>query len=833
MTEQRKTTSPPIVANIPAELMEVTQWVVWRFEWRKDKWTKVPFTPHTTSKARSNAASSWRSFKSAYSCYLERPDFFDGIGFMFSKDDPYVGGDRDHSLDLEGIPPTYAEISPSGEGVKFIARATGEYGRKTARGELYSKGRFFTLTGNVIPGHAQITACQAAVEAFHASLGGTEKETREGTAGSGSRAARAASIPDEEWQAGRDQLRSNINSLLARLRASSVSKKVGVETQLHYLLREDYRGFHIRWPGAGLVRGDGSIDESQIRAVFSNSIRMRGFTFPEYVALMSHFFAEEALAKWGTKQAWREEMACLWLRGRTPRQGEAEAPAAPPVARGRAGSHADLLDRAYAVLQSYRAGASAILTIADLAKGLGVHRRTAITAIADLVAKKRITSQKHGQHGGLIIHFSDVIYKTSDVIYSGNKNGHSPDTNNGNGHHTNGTQSAGGKTIDHISDVIYSDNDRGLPSSPGAEETTDAENSQSAEAEETPNTSDVIYSKEDSSKSAIADAESGTPNPLAERENEAPLYIYITSTVYLPGSTITSEKHSLADAVSLAFDELSKSKTNDETGEVKRWPVTAQRVEAEETPNTSDVIYSKEDSSKSAIADAESGTPNPLAERENEAPLYIYITSTVYLPGSTITSEKHSLADAVSLAFDELSKSKTNDETGEVKRWPVTAQRVEGFIQEEYPGKWPPAAIRYWVGKIRKRRKSQPFDELRAMKRDAIEKKAAALRKRIAKAEEKAITAEMPELREWYAKEAKRLVGQQSLLAWELGKRDQVDEARIEKDGYSQGEQAEMLELVERAIEQKPLARKALKEETRAILSSPVPGLIERLKARQ
>jgi primase-polymerase (primpol)-like protein len=44
------------------------------------------------------------------------------------------------------LPPTYAEISPSGNGIKFIARASGEYGRKTARGEIYSRRRFFMTT---------------------------------------------------------------------------------------------------------------------------------------------------------------------------------------------------------------------------------------------------------------------------------------------------------------------------------------------------------------------------------------------------------------------------------------------------------------------------------------------------------------------------------------------------------------------------------------------------------------------------------------------------------------------------------------------------------------
>src|SRR5215470_4156709 len=94
----RPIASAPIVANIPAELAERPQWVVWRYELRSRKddscyWTKVPYTPYTLDKAASNRPASWRSFRAAVACYQERPDYFDGIGYVFLADDPYVGGD--------------------------------------------------------------------------------------------------------------------------------------------------------------------------------------------------------------------------------------------------------------------------------------------------------------------------------------------------------------------------------------------------------------------------------------------------------------------------------------------------------------------------------------------------------------------------------------------------------------------------------------------------------------------------------------------------------------------------------------------------------------------
>jgi primase-polymerase (primpol)-like protein len=197
----------PNVDTIPAELIARVQLVCWWYEQDKNgKWTKPLIIPGTKSNASHSNKKHWRSFTEAYTAYMQSPTsaggIYDGIGYVFSKDDPYVGGDIDNSLDMERVPLTCAEISPSGNGIKFIAKGTIAKGRKTAKGELYSKQRFFTITGNVLPGHETITECQEAVEAFAASLG-TPKTLKNGTAGSGSRAELAAQIPEADWEAGR------------------------------------------------------------------------------------------------------------------------------------------------------------------------------------------------------------------------------------------------------------------------------------------------------------------------------------------------------------------------------------------------------------------------------------------------------------------------------------------------------------------------------------------------------------------------------------------------------------------------------------------------------
>ena len=70
--------------RIPAELRAVRQWVLWRLERPKDKWTKVPYQIGGR-KAASTRPETWDTFAAVVAEY-ER-GMYDGIGFVLSADE--------------------------------------------------------------------------------------------------------------------------------------------------------------------------------------------------------------------------------------------------------------------------------------------------------------------------------------------------------------------------------------------------------------------------------------------------------------------------------------------------------------------------------------------------------------------------------------------------------------------------------------------------------------------------------------------------------------------------------------------------------------------------
>jgi len=142
---------------------ELAQWINWRYEEREGKLTKVPICPHTGELAAVNRPVTWGTYKEAVRAAKENRH--NGVGFVFTAEDPYAGIDIDECRDpetgeieawaqeiIEELN-SYTEISPSGIGVHILVGAQLPPGRnRKGRIEFYDRGRYFTVTGRHLAG---------------------------------------------------------------------------------------------------------------------------------------------------------------------------------------------------------------------------------------------------------------------------------------------------------------------------------------------------------------------------------------------------------------------------------------------------------------------------------------------------------------------------------------------------------------------------------------------------------------------------------------------------------------------------------------------------------
>ena len=172
--------------GIPQELKALRQWVAW---WSvagqgvpvalpnsrptrplepRPKPHKLPINAATGGLAMANNPGTWTTYEQAARA-VERFGVT-GVGFVFAPEGPYTGIDLDDCRHPETgeIAPwarrilddlaSYTEVSPSGRGVKLIVRATlpGGRGRRkkleSGEIEMYSRDRYFTITGQRVPG---------------------------------------------------------------------------------------------------------------------------------------------------------------------------------------------------------------------------------------------------------------------------------------------------------------------------------------------------------------------------------------------------------------------------------------------------------------------------------------------------------------------------------------------------------------------------------------------------------------------------------------------------------------------------------------------------------
>ena len=119
------------VYQAPGELRTTDQFVCWREESRDGNVTKVPYSVHG-GRASSTNPKTWAPFDEAVAVSAR----YDGIGFVFTEDDPFAGIDIDKCRNVETgeIDPwarkivaafdSYTEASPSGTGLHIFVKAT-------------------------------------------------------------------------------------------------------------------------------------------------------------------------------------------------------------------------------------------------------------------------------------------------------------------------------------------------------------------------------------------------------------------------------------------------------------------------------------------------------------------------------------------------------------------------------------------------------------------------------------------------------------------------------------------------------------------------------------
>ena len=152
------------VDSLPAELVALDRWVLWRPRQRNGKTTKVPYQAANPDREASTTDSrTWMTFTTAFEASRTT-----GLGMGVVLGNGLLGIDLDDCINGEGLHReaqriveecgSYAERSPSGTGVHVysFAELNGHGNRGTGpwdgNFEIYDRGRFLTVTGNQLDG---------------------------------------------------------------------------------------------------------------------------------------------------------------------------------------------------------------------------------------------------------------------------------------------------------------------------------------------------------------------------------------------------------------------------------------------------------------------------------------------------------------------------------------------------------------------------------------------------------------------------------------------------------------------------------------------------------
>ncbi len=170
-----------IQGDPPWLMRQMPNWIAWGWFYRGNDKFKMPFDCKTRKAANSSDSSTWCTYAEARAAVM-RVRRFEGLGFVFGH------GCRMFGIDLDGCIidgkvadwatkiikqfPTYAEISPSGGGIKLygigekpsnsrcMRKINSTHPSKDPAIEVYGFGRYFCFTGQQYGNIREVYDCQ-------------------------------------------------------------------------------------------------------------------------------------------------------------------------------------------------------------------------------------------------------------------------------------------------------------------------------------------------------------------------------------------------------------------------------------------------------------------------------------------------------------------------------------------------------------------------------------------------------------------------------------------------------------------------------------------------
>ncbi len=175
--------------QIPAELLRLDHWIPWQWRWHvgRGEWAKVPLRlsrtsvhglcadPNSLPAGDNTDPSIWWPFSTIddyirviHTDAVVRPGFAMGSGCglvpldLDKCRDPLSGTIEPWAVDIVARMDSYTEISPSNRGLRIWTAGVKNHPRcRKGQLEIYSHGRYLTVTGNHLPGTPRhVSNCQ-------------------------------------------------------------------------------------------------------------------------------------------------------------------------------------------------------------------------------------------------------------------------------------------------------------------------------------------------------------------------------------------------------------------------------------------------------------------------------------------------------------------------------------------------------------------------------------------------------------------------------------------------------------------------------------------------